>query len=65
MNYTKSLNAMHKAGRVMATAVTPEHKKIANTYINLAMDICEQERPPYDAVNRAWINGTRGLPVGA
>ena len=65
MNYTKSLEAMHKAGRVMATAVTPEQRKIAKTYINRAVDLCEEEKPPYAAVNRAWTRGTRGFPVGA
>jgi len=61
MKYKKSIEAMFKAGRVRATAVTPDHVRNAERYINLAVARCEEERPPYYLAQAAYNDGLKGL----
>lgn len=60
MKYEKSIQAMHKAGRVRATAHNPEQIRIAERYLNLAMDICHQEQPPFHIPQAAYQDGLKG-----
>lgn len=57
----KGIIAMRKAGRVMATAVTPENRAIAKRYLQLAMDECEKHRPNHWEAQAAYNDGLKGL----
>ena len=61
MKYKKSIEAMFKAGRVRATAVTIEHIRNAERYINLAVKRCEEEHPPYYLTQAAYNDGLKGM----
>lgn len=61
MKYKKSIEAMFKAGRVRATSVTVEQVKVAENYINRAVEFCEEERPPHYVTQAAYNDGLRGL----
>lgn len=59
----KSLNAMRKAGRVMATSVTIEQKRIAERFLNLAVELCEKEKPGFFEAYAAYNDGLKGAPI--
>lgn len=61
MKYKKSIKAMHKAGRVRATAHNPEQIRIAERYLNLAMDVCHEEQPPFHIPQAAYQDGLKGM----
>jgi len=61
MLYEKSIKAMHKAGRLRATATTKLHMQIVKKYYELADNVCFEEKPPIYLVQAAYNDGLRGL----
>ena len=59
MNATRSVSAIHKAGRCMATAVTEDHKRIAATYLEMAGKLVEEDGLPFDVAMRHYQNGLK------
>ena len=61
MKYEKSIQAMFKAGRVRATAVTEDHVRNAERYGHLALARCDDEAAPAYLKQAAYNDGLRGL----
>ena len=61
MKYRRSIEAMRKAGRVRATCTNSGQVRIAERYLNLAIEVCHEEEPPFHVTQAAFQDGMKGL----
>lgn len=60
MKYEKSIQAMHKAGRVRATCHNQGQVRIAERFLRLAINVCHDEGPPFHLTQAAYQDGLKG-----